>query len=175
MKYLAVMILMTCANLSIAQITATTSDGRVVLLFNDSTWRYLEVELTEDEKARALEAALREKQRTVENAIKSGTDGRDHGTVYQGPENSGTLELNGWEWDHMPKPTLSNETGRIVFIIKVDENGELMSFEKESGSMSAAAEKECKAAIERLTFTKKPSAKVPAVSVGRITFVARVQ
>jgi periplasmic protein TonB len=113
--------------------------------------------------------------KTGDKGVEGGIEGA---AVYKGRPgggDGGTLELNGWEWDHIPKPTLSNETGRIVFIIKVDENGELISFEKESGSMSAAAEKECKAAIERLTFTKKANAKVPQVSVGRITFVARAQ
>lgn len=86
------------------------------------------------------------------------------------------LDLNGWNWDNIPKPNIpDNETGRIVFEIEVDDNGELIKYTKLTSTVSAAAERACIAAIDRLTFTKKSDAKVPSVSKGRITFVIRAQ
>jgi hypothetical protein len=87
------------------------------------------------------------------------------------------LDLNGWNWDYIPKPVPpENETpGRIVFVIEVNENGELDGYHKESSTISAAAERACVEALQKLTFTKKSGAKVPSVTKGRITFVIRSQ
>jgi periplasmic protein TonB len=101
--------------------------------------------------------------------------------VYKGRPGGGdggpSLDLDGWNWDNMPKPnTPDNETsGRIVFTIEVDENGELIRYRKESGTVSAAAERACVESLQKLTFTKKSGAKVPPVSKGKITFVIRAQ
>jgi periplasmic protein TonB len=114
---------------------------------------------------------------------KEGNKGVPGGTpgaaVYKGTPgggDGGSLELNGWDWDNIPKPNIQDgETGRVVFNIEVDENGELIRYTKESGTVSAAAERACVAAIQKLTFTKKSGAKVPPVSKGKITFVIRAQ
>lgn len=114
--------------------------------------------------------------KTGDKGVPGGTEGA---AVYKGKlggGDGGSLELNGWDWDNIPKPNVSdNETGRIVFEIEVDENGELVGFRKESGTVSAAAEQACRAAIQKLTFTKKSGAKVPPISKGKITFVIRAQ
>ncbi len=88
-----------------------------------------------------------------------------------------TLELAGWQWDHIPRPEIpDNEpSGRIVFTIEVDENGELLRYRKESGTVSAAAERMFVEAIQKLTFTKKSGAAVPPISKGRISFVIRAE
>jgi periplasmic protein TonB len=109
--------------------------------------------------------------------VPGGTEGA---AVYKGRPGGGDggtgLDLYGWEWDNTPKPnTPDNETGRIVFEVEVDENGELIRYRKESGSVSAAAERACIEAIQKLTFTKKSGAKVPDISKGRIIFVLRAQ
>jgi protein TonB len=108
--------------------------------------------------------------------VPGGTEGA---AVYKGKPgggDGGSLDLYGWEWDNIPKPNIpDNETGRVVFEIEVDDNGELIRYRKESGTVSAAAERECVAAIQKLTFTKKSGAKVPPVSKGKITFVIRAQ
>jgi len=89
--------------------------------------------------------------------------------------NGGTgLDLYGWDWDYIPKPNIpDNETGRIVFLVEVDEDGTLQRYQKESSTVSIATERACIASIERLTFSKKSGAKVPPISKGRITFVIR--
>jgi hypothetical protein len=106
--------------------------------------------------------------------VPGGTEGA---AVYKGTPGGGTgLDLYGWEWDNIPKPNITdNQTGRIVFEIEVDDNGELVTYKKESGTVSAAAERACIEAIQKLTFTKKSGAKVPAISRGKITFVIRAQ
>lgn len=84
---------------------------------------------------------------------------------------NGTLDLAGWEWDSRPNPEIpKSESGRIVFQIKVDDNGEIIDIKTIERGVSVDAEKACRAAIQRLTFTKT-GANVPEISTGRITFV----
>lgn len=111
-----------------------------------------------------------------DKGVPGGTEGA---AVYKGKPgggDGGTLDLYGWEWDNIPRPNVTdNEPGRVVFEIEVDDNGDLIKYRKESGTVSAATERACIAAIQKLTFTKKSGAKVPPVSKGRITFVIRAQ
>lgn len=87
------------------------------------------------------------------------------------------LDLAGWEWDQIPRPQIpGNESdGKIEFEIKVDENGDIIGYRVLERSLSIAAEKACRDAISKLTFSKKPGAVVPAVSVGKLTFVVRTR
>jgi len=83
------------------------------------------------------------------------------------------LELAGWNWDFIPKPNVpNNETGRVVFEIKVDDSGEIISIRTIERSVSLEAENICRKEIEKLTFSKT-GVNVPPVSTGRITFVIR--
>lgn len=87
------------------------------------------------------------------------------------------LDLAGWNWDEIPKPNIPNNesNGKIIFEIKVDENGDIISYRVLEKTLSIEAEKACKEAIEKLTFIKKSGAAVPDVSTGKITFVVRTQ
>lgn len=87
------------------------------------------------------------------------------------------LDLAGWNWDDIPKPNIPNNesNGKIIFEIKVDENGEIINYRVLEKTLSIEAEKACKEAIEKLTFSKKSGAAVPDVSTGKITFVVRAQ
>lgn len=113
-----------------------------------------------------------------DKGVVGGTPGA---AVYKGKPGGGnggesaSLDINGWEWDNIPKPKVAeNETGgRVVYEIEVDQDGNVVSRKRVSGGLSPASEKACIDAIERLTFTKKPGASVPALSKGRITFVVR--
>ncbi len=85
------------------------------------------------------------------------------------------LDLAGWNWDYIPKPNIpNNETGRIVFEIKVDDSGEIISIRTIERSVSLEAEAICRKEIEKLTFSKTGT-NVPSISTGRITFVMRTQ
>jgi protein TonB len=117
---------------------------------------------------------------------KVGDKGNPEGTLnpnasYTGNPGGGdggvaSLDLAGWNWDTKPVPKWGDDkiTGQIVFLIKVDENGEITSITKEKSSVSLAAEKACRAEIEKLTFTKTGT-NVPKISEGRITFTIRAQ
>lgn len=87
------------------------------------------------------------------------------------------LDLAGWDWDDIPRPAIpqNESSGKIEFEIKVDENGEIIGYRVLERSLSIDAEKACRDAISKLTFSKKPGAMVPAVSVGKITFVVRTR
>lgn len=84
-----------------------------------------------------------------------------------------SLEISGWNWDEIPNPNVpNNATGRIVFEIVVNADGELDRITIVENSLSPEAAKACREAVERLTFTKTGT-NVPALSKGKITFVVR--
>lgn len=116
---------------------------------------------------------------------KTGDKGDPRGTVdgkamYGQPGNGGggngtgsSLDISGWEWDEKPSPRVSNnESGRVVFEIKVDDSGDVISIKTIERSVSADAEQICRKEIQKLTFTKI-GVNVPPVSTGKITFVMR--
>lgn len=113
---------------------------------------------------------------------KAGDKGNPQGTVDAkalygksgGGDGGPSLNLDGWDWDEIPRPvTPNNESGRIVFRIKVDSNGELLRYDVIEKSVSPEVERACVQAIQRLTFSKKPGAVVPPETTGTITFVIR--
>lgn len=112
---------------------------------------------------------------------KGSKEGSLDATALYGKQGGGgggpALDLAGWDWDDIPRPNIAqNESsGKIEFEIKVDENGEIIGYRVLERSLSIDAEKACRDAISKLTFSKKPGAVVPAVSVGKITFVVRTR
>ncbi len=86
-----------------------------------------------------------------------------------------SLELSGWNWDEIPKPNVPNNiTGRIVFQIQVDSEGELRDIDIIENSLNPEATKACREAVEKLTFSKTGT-NVPDISKGKITFVVRAK
>ena len=85
------------------------------------------------------------------------------------------LELTGWIWDFAPDPKdTSNENGRIVFEIKIDDMGEIISVRTLEKTVSPAVERIYKNEVESLTFSPISSNTSPAaVSTGKITFIIR--
>jgi|GEM_PF-831185 len=114
--------------------------------------------------------------KTGDKGVEGGVEGANIYKGTPGGGDGGSIVLNGWDWDNLEKPKVpQNEQGRIVFEISVDENGELISRRKISGSVSPAAEQACIASLEKITFTRKPGAKVPPITKGTITYVIRAQ
>lgn len=112
---------------------------------------------------------------------KTGDKGQPDGSpgpgLYKGKVGGGGgtgpgLSLDGWLWDEMPnvKPPGNESSGRIVFQIKVNEDGEIIDIKTLERSLSLEMEKLCRREIEKLTFSKIGT-NVPAVSTGKITFV----
>jgi periplasmic protein TonB len=86
-----------------------------------------------------------------------------------------SLELSGWAWDEKPSPNVpNNESGRLVFEIKVDANGDIVSIRTLERSVSTEAEQICRRSVEKLTFSKTGS-NVPEISTGKITFLVRAK
>ena len=93
-----------------------------------------------------------------------------------GSGGSGTgLDLAGWMWDRPPNPKLpENESGRLIFEIEVDENGEITKLVATERGLSAQAEKICRDEILKRTFTQTGT-NVPTISKGKITFLVKAQ
>lgn len=85
------------------------------------------------------------------------------------------LELTGWIWDFAPDPKdTSKENGRIVFEIKIDDMGEIISVRTLEKTVSQAVERIYKNEVESLTFSPISSNTSPAaVSTGKLTFIIR--
>ncbi len=107
-------------------------------------------------------------------------EGKPDAKALYGPPGGGgggpQLNLAGWTWDYIPTPNVpDNESGRIVFKIWVNAEGELERFEVIERSVSLEAERACREALEKLTFTRKDGVAIPAISEGTITFVIRAR
>ncbi len=111
---------------------------------------------------------------------KTGDKGSPQGTLdakalYGKPGGGGggsSLSLDGWYWDEVPnvKAPSSESSGRAVFEIKVNAEGEIISIKTLERSLSLEMENSCRREIEKLTFSKT-GINVPSISTGKITFV----
>ncbi len=117
-----------------------------------------------------------------DNIDKVGDKGDEKGTLdaralygKQGGGGGSALEMTGWVWDFKPKPNdTSNENGRIVFEIKIDDQGEILSVRTLERSVSPAVEKIYRAEVEKLTFSRTSDNSIVApISTGKITFVIK--
>jgi protein TonB len=93
----------------------------------------------------------------------------------QGGGGGPKLELSGWTWDSEPNPRdTSNENGKIVFEIKIDDRGEIISVLTLEKTVNPEIERIYKQEVESLTFSPISSNTRPApVSTGKITFIIR--
>lgn len=89
----------------------------------------------------------------------------------RGKQAGATLELKGWQWDTVPDPKdMTEEFGKIVFEIKVDEDGEIISIQTLEKTVTPMVEKMYADALRALTFSK--TAETPSgISTGKVTFV----
>jgi protein TonB len=113
-----------------------------------------------------------------DKGVPGGTPGAHQyqGTPGGGDGGATTLDLKGWDWDKKPEVSLSTtETGRIVFEVTVNANGDLVKIQKISGSLSAAAETACLNAIRRTTFSRIGSGTPPEETKGKVVFVVRAR
>jgi len=117
-----------------------------------------------------------------DNLDKEGDKGDEQGTLdsralygESGGGGGSSLQMTGWTWDFKPKPNdTSNENGRIVFEIKIDDQGEIISVRTIERSVSPAIEKVYRSEVEKLTFSKTSDNSLPApISTGKITFVIK--
>jgi hypothetical protein len=78
--------------------------------------------------------------------------------------------FNGFEWPKVETPSLPDEAyGTYEFIVKIDDQGDVVDVDPVKRGLSLEAEQRLKAMIQRLEFVPKGS-NLPAISEGRITF-----
>ena len=84
-----------------------------------------------------------------------------------------TLELDGWKWDKIPSlQDTTEECGKIVFAIKVDENGEIISIRTIEKTVSPLVEKIYSDALRELTFSKiSENQSYVKISTGKVSFI----
>lgn len=85
------------------------------------------------------------------------------------------LELHGWVWDYKPEPNDdTDETGMIIFEIKIDNNGEVVGVKTIEKTISALLEKVYRESLERLSFSKTSAeAKYAPSYTGKVTFIIK--
>ena len=119
-----------------------------------------------------------------DDADEVGDKGTEKGTIDQralygakGTADGASLQMAGWNWDNIPRPNdLSNENGRIVFEITIDDQGEIIGVRTIEKTVSPTVERAYRQAVEQLTFSTTTGNVRPApTSTGRITFVIRAK
>lgn len=94
-----------------------------------------------------------------------------------GAADGAALELSGWNWDYLPKPDdKSNESGRIVFEITIDDDGYIIGIKTLEKTVTPAVEKVYRDEVLRLTFSPTTDNSRPApTSTGKITFIIKTK
>jgi len=101
----------------------------------------------------------------------------DARALYGEPGGGGgaSLQLTGWDWgDFKPPRDPSDENGKLVFQIVIDDDGEILSIKKLESSVSPEVVKFYKDEVAKLTFYRTPGNTIAApTSKGIITFIIR--
>lgn len=147
------------------------------------------VEKTKDETttgASGKEGKVDEPQKVSQgdNVSKTGDKGKPEGKIdaralYGNPGGGDgfSFSMDGWTPDFIPKPRdTSNESGRLVFRIKIDDMGEIINVTTIERGVSPAIEKIYKDEIYKLTFSKTSDNNLVApFSTGTIAFILKSQ
>lgn len=119
-----------------------------------------------------------------DDSDKAGDKGVEKGTIDSralygklGGGGGSSLEISGWIWDFEPRPDdKSSESGKIVFEIKIDERGEIISVKTLERSVSNTVALLYEKEVERLTFTKTSTiSSAPSTTTGKITFIIKAK
>jgi len=116
-----------------------------------------------------------------ETGDKTGDQGNPEGEVdaeaMMGPQGGGSgsqLDMSGWKWDSPPRPNdPSQQSGKIVFEIRVDNNGEVISVRAIETTVSAEVVKIYQDEVAKLSFSRTSGGKTAPQSKGTITFLIR--
>jgi len=94
-----------------------------------------------------------------------------------GPGGNGTsLSMAGWHLEADPKVNNANkEAGKVIFSIKIDEDGTIIAINVIEKQISEALVQRCKDEINRMEFVKnRDNSSTASFSTGTITFVFRL-
>lgn len=122
------------------------------------------------------------------NTDKTGNQGKTTGTLdgkglYDGTGGGGkggngngsALSMDGWHLDAEPKVDSKQETGKVTFEIKIDDEGNIISIKVLEKQVSEALVKKCEDEIRKMEFVKnKNNGSTAAFSTGKISFVFRL-
>lgn len=143
---------------------------------------------TADVKKEAVESrsVMKPSETVPEEKNKNPSDGKeenkeiDERAIYgtqgaaTGNAEGASLALSGWVWDFKPKPEdESDQLGKIVYKIVVDQDGYLVKIETVTSTVSPAVERKYRQAVEKLTFSKTAEYKSASFSTGSITFIIK--
>ena len=143
-----------------------------------------QVEETENQQEREVNEQQVDNPKPVEEpapqidsrAIYTGKKGTGESDSNSSTSSGGaSLDLSGWIWDFEPEPDdQSDESGKIVFQIIVDEEGEIVGLKTLEKTVSPVVEKKYRDSVMDLTFSKtSENSSVAATSTGRITFIIK--
>lgn len=116
----------------------------------------------------------------------AGNQGNPDGTLdsknyYGTPGNggnggNGALNMAGWHLEANPKvENAAKESGKVVFTVKIDEDGRILSVNPIEKQVSEALVKRCRDEIYKMDFIKnRDNASTAESATGTITFVFRV-
>jgi periplasmic protein TonB len=97
-----------------------------------------------------------------------------YGKGGSGGGNGASLNLSGWTWSRKPVVNDdSDDVGRIVFQIKVDEEGNIMSVKVLENGVSPSVMEKYRRAVQGLDLRPTSAGSPPPVSTGTITFIIR--
>ncbi len=96
--------------------------------------------------------------------------------IYDGNPGKGkggsSLDMAGWRWDSKPfVQDESSEEGKIVFEVKVDEEGNIISVRPLEKSVSPALVRKYQKEVESLSFSRSSGGNNGQGATGRITFI----
>lgn len=92
----------------------------------------------------------------------------------KGGSGGGSLNMPGWRYDIAPSPDpYENESGRVVFQIKIDGDGDLVSVKVIESNVSPKVINWYKEQVQRTSFSRISSGSSSAGATGTITFIIR--
>lgn len=94
----------------------------------------------------------------------------------EGSSAGASLSLAGWMWDSQPNPKdESDETGKIIYEITVNNEGYINGIKLLESSVSPALERQYRLSIEQLSFSKTAQYQPAPLSKGTITFIIKTK
>ncbi|OJW68947.1 MAG: hypothetical protein BGO68_01835 [Candidatus Amoebophilus sp. 36-38] len=129
-----------------------------------------EVTQTPDLKELEQENSVKEAELKQEQPL---IDDRGLYKATEDKKTGASLELIGWTWDSVPHPQdNTNEVGRIVFEITIDDSGEIIAIKTLEKTVSPLVEQLYKDEVAKLTFSKtNMNMGYAPTSTGKITFI----
>jgi hypothetical protein len=83
-----------------------------------------------------------------------------------------SLEMPGWRWVNVPNPKdTSGEVGRVVFEIKIDDSGEILSVKTLFRSISKTLADVYQQSLYEVSFEPSDDAEPAPITTGKITFI----